>query len=285
MTKYKFAIIADTSQDFTFELADKYGIKLVPYTIQMGDKHYKDLIELSKEDFYKTIDDYDTIGTSTPAIQTVVDAIKELIEEGYEEVLAVTSSRNMTGMANLYLSIDQMNLGIKIKIFDGEQIGSAGALLTLEACKLRDQGLSIDETYKRLVELRPNATISALFRNLKYLVAGGRISKTKAAIGGILKISPILIMRDTRVGMVEKVRGDKKSLKRLVELIKERIGDSKDYDLVLYHGDDREEFDQMKEMLEDEVKAATLYLETVVTPVLGVHTGPKTIGYAILNRD
>ena len=281
----KIGIIADTSQDFTFDLAKEYDIKIVPYTVHMGNDNFKDLVELDKETFYQKIDEVDSVGTSTPDIHTVVQAIKDLENEGCTQILAITSSSDMTGMANLYESINHMEMNLPIKVFDGGQIGSAGALLAIEASKLRNKGLSIEQIYDRLVDLRPNANIYALFRNLKYLVAGGRISRAKGAIGGLLGVSPILTMASKKVGLVEKVRGNKRSLDRFIEILRERVGSSTDYDLILFHGANPVEFAFLKEAVSDLIDKATLYIETVMTPVLGAHTGPITVGFSILNRN
>ena len=281
----KFEIFADSSQDFTFELAEQENIIFFPYYLSMGDNDYKDQAEMDNVRFYKTIKQYEKLSTGTPPSQEVLDKIEELKAQGATRALAVTSSADITGMANLYESINQMVEGFEIVIIDTGNIGAAVALATLEASRLRSQGNTIEEIKPLIEKYIKNLDIFAIFRELEYLVKGGRMSAVKAAIGGFLNISPILTVKNRVVDILDKPRGKKKSLAKLIQIVKDRIGNSNNYSIAIFQGDNQEEFEIVREELKDYISKAGRYIETILTPVLGVHSGPTALGIAVMILD
>lgn len=281
----KFEILVDTTQDFTFDLASQYDLTLIPYYLNLDDKNLKDLVEIEKSDFYNNIDSYEKISTGVPPIQDILYKIEEIKKNGIHSALAITSSSDVTGMRNAYESVKSIVNDFNLKIVDSELVGSATGLIAIEASKFRAKGHSLEETRDYVDILKNKSKIFAIFRTLDYLVKGGRISPIKAAIGGFLNIFPILTIKDKKVEILEKARGQAKSLMRLAEIVKEDIGDSKEYHIVLFQGSNQEEFLKLKELLKDQIEKSGLYMETVLTPVLGVHAGPSAIGVSILKLD
>ncbi|NLW51849.1 MAG: DegV family protein [Tissierellia bacterium] len=281
----KLAIIGDTAQDFTHELGKKFGVEVVSYYIEMDEKSYKDLYDIDAQRFYNVMDDHEKLSTGIPPIQEVLDLLVSLKEQGYEEVLFLACSHALTGMFGLYNTLTTMYDDMKIHIFDTTQIASASALLTIEAANMRDAGKSVEEILKRLEELKTKSKVFAVFRSLKYLVKGGRFNKYAGMIGSFLNINPILTMENGEIAMLDKVRGNKKSLVGLINYIKEYVSESKDYHIVVFEGDNKEEFEEFKEALKDVIDNANISIETKLTPVLGVHTGPKVVGASVLTLD
>jgi len=281
----KIAILGDTSHDFNYEIAAEFGVEMIPYYLQMGENHFKDSVDIDSKTFYQTVDQYDVLSTGVPPVQDVLDLFDQLKERGVTDAIAVCSSPKLTGMAGLYKSIEEMRNDIKIHTFDTKQIGSGSALYAILAAELRDQGKSVDEIMERLNELDGQSQIYAIFRDLSYLVKGGRISKTKAAVGSFLNISPVLTIIDGEIQIIEKVRGAKKSLQKMADAVKNKIGQSKKYKLMLFKGADEEEFKNFKELLAEQIEKAEMYYETILSPVLGVHSGPKVVGASVLALD
>ena len=258
---------------------------MIPYYLQMGENSYKDGVDISGEEFYSTVDKYELLKTGIPPVQEVLDTIDSLIEEGYDEFICAHSSSDLTGMVNLYNSVRQMKPEIKIYTVDTRLVGSAAGMFPILAAQLRDQGKTASEIVEILKSLVGKGQVFAIFRELKYLVNGGRMSKAKGLIGSLLKISPILTVKTGEIEIVDKVRGDKKSIQKMVEALKETKGNSKKYFLSLFKGANEEEFQMLKSLLTDEIENAELYYETLLSPVLGVHGGPKVIGASILVLD
>lgn len=188
-------------------------------------------------------------------------------------------------MKNVYETVKSYDLKIDFKIYASNQIAASAGLLAIYAAMLRDMGKTSDQIIVELKEKEPSASIYALFRTLKYVVKGGRFNKYKGLIGAFLHINPICHMDNGEIQIVDKVRGKKKSLDALTRVTKEEIANSKDYMLVVFSGNNKDEIDSLKENLEDEIRNAKVFLETVLTPVLGVHAGPGCIGTSVLKLD
>lgn len=276
----KLAIIADSSQDLTFELAHQFGLELLSYQIQMGDQHFKDLVDIDTTQFYRTMQDYKVLSTGIPPINEALDLLDKLKAQGYDQALMLCSSAKVTGMRQIYKVLQDQYEGMELFVFDTEQIASSAGLQSILASQMNQAGASVQEILAELERVRPQTDIYALFRTLEYLVRGGRFNKYKGMLGQILKIQPLLKMIDGEVGVIGKVRGKKKSFQAFVDQIKADLKGAQRYRLAIFSGDNQEEVLLLKEALANEIEKAELVLETQLTAVLGVHAGPNSIGIA-----
>ena len=281
----KIAVMVDTSFDLTYDLAEKYGIYLVSYQLQMGDRHLKDQVDIQSREFYEVMHEYDTLSTGIPSIQEVIDTYHQVNNDGYDELIVLTSSHKMTGMRQLHEVAKEDAPNLNIHIFDTDQIASSALLLAIYAQDLVNDGLNTQEIMVQLEVAKHHSQIFALFRTLKYLVKGGRFNKYKGAVGTLLNVQPLLSIIDGEVGVLDKVRGRKKSFLAAVEKVKKYIGDSQKYRIAMFSGNNAEDITLMKEHLSQELANAELVIETELTPVLGVHAGPESIGISVLKLD
>lgn len=283
----KIGIIGDTAQDLDFEIGKKYGIEILSYHVQMGDKHYKDLVDIDSRTFYQTMDQYETLMTAIPSVEDLTKILDGMKAKGIEDVIIVVCTEKLTGMQGLAGTVKSYYEGLNIHIYQTNQIGSSAGLFTIYAAELRDKGQSVEEITKELDRIKNNekATIHALFRTLKYLVRGGRFNKYKGMIGMFLHINPLLKVEDGLIEVIDRIRGKSKSLNELGDKVRKEIGDSKKYRIIIFSGDNDEEVEELKVMLKDLIEGAELYLQTEFTSVLGVHAGPKSIGVATMKLD
>lgn len=281
----KIAIVADTTQDLTFELGEKYGIKVIPYMVQMGDQHFRDQLDIDTRRFYETMSQYEVLSTGIPPLQDVTNQLDHLVSEGYTQALVITSASKLTGMRQLYEVVLQQYQGLELTIFESRYVGSITGLLSIYAAQLRDQGHSVKEIYQSLEEKDQKGQILALFRSLKYVIRGGRFNKYAGMIGTFLNINPLLTIKDSEVTILKKARGKKKSFQTLVEAVKDKVKGAKSYYMVLFSGDNAEEIAALKDVLKEEIVNSALCIETELSPVLGVHAGPQSVGVSILILD
>lgn len=281
----KIAVMADTSFDLTYDIAKKYEIYLVSYQLQLGNSHLKDQIDIQSHEFYDVMNEYETMSTSIPSIQEVINSYQEIGQKGYKDLIVLTASHKVTGMRQLHeiakVDVPELN----IHIFDTDQIASSALLLAIYAKELVDQGKSPEEILEELHYRKQETKIFALFRTLKYLVKGGRFSKYKGAVGTLLKVHPLLTFIDGEIGVVDKVRGRKKSFVSLVTKVKEYINDSQRYRIAMFSGNNSKEITLIKTHLKEELAKAEMVIETELTPVLGVHAGPESIGISVMKCD
>lgn len=281
----KLAIFGDTSQDLTYEIGEQFGIEVLPYYIQMGNENYKDLEEMTSKKFYETMGNYDNLSTGTPPPQDITNKLDEVKERGYEQVLVITSSEKLTGMYALFGTMRSYYEDLDIHLFDTNQIGGGAGIFTVYAGQLNQEGKSLEDILEELNRVRNQVRLYALFRTLKYLVKGGRFNKYKGMIGTLLNINPLLTTEDGEIIVKSKVRGKKSSLSAMIRTVKEEIGDSKRYRLIIFSGQNPEEVKILKDSLKEEIENAEHVLETEFTPVLGCHAGPNSIGVGTMRLD
>lgn len=281
----KIAIISDSSHDMTFDMGKKYGLEVVPYYIQMGDKHLKDQVDIDSREFYRTMESYDTLSSGIPSVQDVIDKLDQIKEKAYTDVIMLTSSDKITGMLGLYQMIKNDYEGLNLHLYNTNQVGSSSGLVAIYAAELRDEGKSVEEIVEELDRVMKKTNIFALFRTLKYLVKGGRFNKYAGMIGTFLHINPLLKEENGEIIVVDKFRGTKKSLQGLINIVEKTIGDSKKYRLAIFSGNNEQEVLTLKEALKEIIEKAEFYIETEFTPVLGVHAGPKSVGVSVMVLD
>lgn len=277
----KIAIVGDTSQDLNFEICEKYDIKLISYYIDMDEDIKKDLVEISSKEFYSKISTTKSMGTAVPSVQEAIDLFESLRDQGYTDIICITSSQNLTSMVGLYNTAKSMVEGVNIHIFDTNEIASSAGLKTIEAARMAKAGRSVEEIMLALKNLNEKIKIYASIKTLTYLVRGGRLSRAKGAIGNMLNINPILTFKDGEIDIADKVRGEKKSLKVLIQKLRDFLGDCEEYNLTIFEGDDPESYEIFKEAIKDLIENAKDINETKLTSVIGVHTGPQVVGASI----
>ena len=285
MKQRTLAIVGDSSQDLTFDLARQYGVEVVPYRIQMGDKHLCDLIDMDSTSFYRQMAKYDKLSTGIPPIGDVETLLDDLKGRGYKEVLLMASSEDLTGMIQIYSLLQRDYQGLDLYVFDTHHIAGSACLLTLRAGEMAQSGHSVHEILEELERLRSQTQVFAVFRSLEYLVKGGRFPKYQGILGSLLGIHPILTIDEGQLTLVKKVRGRKASLKALVKQVQASLHEARRYRMVIFSADNAAEVNDLKLALAGEIEEADTVIETDLTPVLGVHAGPGCLGVAVMVLD
>lgn len=284
----KFAIVMDTASNIDTELAEKYGITLIPYQVQLDDHHYQDQVTITSREFYQKIGQHDTVLSGIPSPKVVEETLRKLVDQGYQQILILTGSIRLTGMYNLcqVLCPDFEQEGVTIETIDTEQIGMVIGLMGIYASMLRDKGLPFIDVVNRLRNhlLEPNR-IFLLVRTLEYVIKGGRLSKVKGRIGSLLNIQPTLSVTDGELVICSKARGTKKSRAALIETVRSSIDTSRPFFLGAFSADNDEEMAYVLNELSDLVDQAKLVVNRELTTVLGVHGGPKCLGIAFWYVD
>lgn len=281
----KIAIIADTSHDMTFEIAEKYNIILIPYSLQMGEKEFTDQVDISSREFYQTMEDEEYLKTSIPPVFKVKEVLDKLENDEYTDAIILTSSDKLTGMYNMCNMIKNDYEKLKVHVINSTQIASPILLMDIYAAELRNDGLSAEEIVNEINRIIPQTTTMALFRTLKYVIRGGRFNKYAGMFGMLLQIKPLLLIQNGEVTVKEKIRGNKKSLQSLVDNVIKSIGSAKRYRMSVFAGNNEEELQTLKDLLKEKIENAEFYIETELSPVLGVHAGPKAVGASVIILD
>lgn len=276
-------IICDSLADVPKNLVKLYDIEVIPLTIIINETEYKDGQNLTNEEFYKLIKEYDEIPKTSQATYIQFKEIfKKYLDQG-KKILYISGSSKVTGTYQSAM-ITKNDLQGEIHIFDSLNLSYGCGAQVVTACEMNEQGKSIEDIVKKLEEIRDNILVLFAVDNLDYLKKGGRLSASKAAIGSMLSIKPILQMQDGLIVNIDQARGHKKVISKLISITKEHFKNNiEDKRIGIAHGDNEVEFEKLKEAINSELKF-TKITETKIGPSIGSHTGAGTIGLCMLNK-
>lgn len=270
----KIKIITDSTVDLPKELLEKMDVEVLPVLINFGEESYLDGIEITLDEVFKKIENGDTFPTTAQIVPNrFVEAFEKYLNQGYK-VLAVLMSSGMSGTYQSACLAKQMLETEDVQIVDSQTITSGLGLLVIEAAKLRDEGLKIEEIAKRLDETKQHINSSLSFDSLDNLVRGGRIPRAVGVVTGMLGIKLILEVRDGVMALKGKVRGSKKAIKKIISDMEE-LGIRKDLPVIVVNVNNDEICDGLKEYLEEH---NIDYIEGPVGCSVGIHSGDKAVG-------
>ena len=210
----KIKIITDSTADLSQELYDKYDIEVLPLLINFGDDSYLDGVEINPEEVFRRIEKDNVLPTTAQVIPTrFEETYKKYLDEGYK-IISIHMSSAMSGTYQSACIAKNSLESDNIVVIDSQKVTSALGILVLKAAKLREKGLSLNEIEREINKCRDKVKASIVFESLEYLVRGGRISKTAGVIGGMLGIKVLLEIKDGLMAVKEKIRGNKKAIKR-----------------------------------------------------------------------
>lgn len=275
-------ILCDTMNDVPANIMEKYDIEVLPTTIIFEGKEYKAGVDICEDDFYKLLRSSENIpSTSQITYATFKEVFEKYINEG-KKVLYLAGSSVASGTYQSAM-IAKNDIEGDVYIFDTYGLSIGGGLLVGEAAKMVEEGYEIDEIINKLESKKENSIVFFSVDSLEYLQKGGRISGTKAAIGSLLNIKPILKIEDGLVKQKTQVRGSKKIIPSLIEQLKSEIGeDFSDKDVYVGYGDDVEQHKKFMERVKEELNPQNVYPFRIGACV-SCHSGPSVLGIACLN--
>lgn len=270
----KIKIITDSTVDLPKELLEKMDVEVLPVLINFGEESYLDGIEITLDEVFKKIENGDEFPTTAQIVPNrFVEAFEKYLNQGYK-VLAVLMSSGMSGTYQSACLAKQMLETEDIQVVDSQTITSGLGLLVIEAAKLRDEGLKIEEIAKRLDETKQHINSSLSFDSLDNLVKGGRLPRAVSVVTGMLGIKLILEVKDGVMALKGKVRGSKKAIKRIISDMEE-LGIRKDLPVIIVNVNNDEICDGLRTYLEEH---NIDYIEGPVGCSVGIHSGDKAVG-------
>ncbi|MUV36544.1 DegV domain-containing protein [Lentibacillus sp. JNUCC-1] len=281
-------IMADSSCDLTEHYYNEYDIEMVPLTVHLNNKEYRDSIDIQP----KTVYDEMRAGKGTKTSQVSPQTFKTIFTsyaETNQPLVYLAFSSELSGTyqsaAMMAEEVKESYPGAQIHVIDTKCASIGYGLVILRAAELAKEGAdaaSIIETASYHAEHMEHIfTVD----DLEYLYRGGRVSKTAAFVGSLLKIKPLLHVEDGKLVPLEKIRGRKKVLGRMIDLMAARGDDFSNQVIGISHGDDLERAEQLRDMICEKfnISQKNVVIE-MVGAVIGAHSGPGTLALFFLNK-
>ena len=288
MAPQNIALLTDSCADLSPRLAAENHIYMVPLRILCADGEYSDGVDIHSADIYRRLKAGELPQTSLPSVEKVGAVLEEIRDAGYDGVIAVMLSSGLSGTYNLLRLIsEESGDAFPIKVFDSVS-GSLGQGLTvLQLAEDIRNGMD----WETLVERRAPQLIAGTFPffsvdTLEYLMKGGRIGKVTATAGTLLQIKPIITFApDGQLVNVAKVRGSRQVQSKLIELVKQHLGEHKDFNLLVANGGAQEEMEQLKKDLMAAIPGCRHIWDSHIDGTLSVYIGKGVLGAAIQILD
>jgi DegV family protein with EDD domain len=277
----KVAVVTDSTAYLPNDLVEQYQISVAPQVLIWGEVTFRDGVDIMPEEFYNRLKKTTVMPTTSQVtIASFQQIFSRLLDEG-NQVLAILVSNKLSGTIDSAIQAREMLPGAAIEIVDSTTTAMAMGFQVLQVARFAQQGASMADC-KALAE-KSTQHVGVIFAvdTLEFLHRGGRIGGGQRFLGSALNIKPILEVRGGRVEPVERVRTRSKSLARVVDMVSERIGSRQPVRVATLHANAREEALQILEIANKRFNA----IESVfseVSPVVGTHAGPGTIGLAFM---
>jgi len=280
----KVAILTDSTCCLPPELVEQYDICVVPLEIIYEGKSYRDGIDMTPGEVYKIMRKRQNMPTtSTASAGDFLNAYRRLGQEA-ESILCITltSLQSMTfDAASAAREIAKEELrNTAVEAFDSRSVSGALGFIVLEAARVASQGANLGQAVEAARNMMGKVNFLAMLDTLYYLARLGRIARAAAWAGSLLSMKPI-VEHSPAIGEttpVARPRTKTKAVERMLEIMAQRMGDSKVH-VMVHHADELEEAEKLAAEIKARFNCLELYL-TEFTPVMGVHTGPGLLAIA-----
>ena len=274
----KVAILTDSTCCLPQHVAEMYDICIVPLWIVYEGKSYRDGIDMSPNEVYKIMRRRKNLPTtSTPAAGDFLDAYRQLSQKA-ETILCITLTGLQSKTFDTALVAKEMAKGVipdtAIEVIDSRAVAGALGFIALEAARIASEDGELAQAINAARSMMGRVNFLAMLDTLFYLARTGRIARAAAWAGSALNMKPI-VEHSPSIGettSLARPRTKPKAIKRMLETMAERVGDSRVHAIV-HHADELEEGEKLKAEIGSRFSCAELHLSEF-TPVMGVHTGP-----------
>ncbi|PFD84897.1 fatty acid-binding protein DegV [Bacillus thuringiensis] len=280
-------IITDSAADLPVELLQAYDIDLIPLRVyDEAETEYLDGVTLESVTLLQKMREGAVYRTSLPSLETFQEKFVSYAKEGNPCIyLAFSSELSGTYQSSVLIKeeVKETYANLDLEIVDTKCASLGQGLVVLEAAKMAKDGASKEEILKRVDFLMNHIEHIFTVADLQYLVRGGRLSKVAGFIGGLLNIKPILNVEEGKLVPLEKVRGKKKVLGRIVDIMEERGKELKGQTIGMTHGDDLETAEALKALITERF-GCEVFIVNTIGAAIGAHTGPGVITLFFLNE-
>ena len=280
-------IITDSAADLPVELLQAYDIDLIPLRVyDEAETEYLDGVTLESVTLLQKMREGAVYRTSLPSLETFQEKFVSYAKEGNPCIyLAFSSELSGTYQSSVVIKeeVKETYADLDLEIIDTKCASLGQGLVVLEAAKMAKDGASKEDILKRVDFLMNHIEHIFTVADLQYLVRGGRLSKVAGFIGGLLNIKPILNVQEGKLVPLEKVRGKKKVLSRIVDIMEERGKDLKGQTIAMTHGDDIETAEALKALITERF-GCEVFIVNTIGAAIGAHTGPGALTLFFLNE-
>ena len=279
MSKQKVAIVTDSTAYIPKDAMGDFDIPIIPLWLHWGQDSFRDGVDIDPSAFYRRLQESKDFPTTSQPSAGEFEELYQRVGAGVDGIVGIFISSKISGtVANAQASMAQFP-DTPIRVIDSLTTSMSLGFVVLEAARAAAAGKSLDEVVAVAESARDRVRILFTVGSLEYLYRGGRIGGANRLMGTMLSIKPLLHLYNGGIEPLGKVRTKRKAVARMWEIAEEQLGGKRMAEACGLYIGDRDEGDAIVEQIKARFDVPTVYC-TTVSPVIGAHVGPGTVGLA-----
>jgi DegV family protein with EDD domain len=267
-------VVTDSGSDISPEVAKEIGITIVPVYIYFGDKAYKDGVDIGPDELYKRLVEGPIYPTTTQPMPTDFAKTYNELSKDADAIVSIHLPPKVSGTYNAALQgIQIAKPNCEVHVVDSSSVSVGLGIIATSAAKLAKRGGNLTEVLEETKKAISQTKVRALLDTLQYLLKGGRITKTKALVGTLLNVKPILTMRDGEMVQAGMARSYVKGIEKLFEFVKNHTSLQ---EVAIAHSTVPQEAETLKKRIVSIIDKERIQMSRVGSG-LGVHGGPGAL--------
>ncbi len=276
----RIRIVTDSVSDIPSDLAQKWGIKIVPIFVMLGEHSYSDNGTLDRGWFYEQLETSAAFPrTAAPPPEAFHEVYQTLLSEGAEDIIGLFVAGDLSSVDdNARLAAQQLE-GARVHVVETGQVSMGLGWMAVAAAEAAARGATVTEIVRLIRDLQSRTVVLGALNSLEHLSRGGRVSWSRAWIGDLLKIKILLSFRESQAELTGRVRTQRRALRTLADMIcqsapVERVA-------LLHSHVDAAVLADFRALL-DKCLSPMSPPVVEVGPGFGTHVGPRAVGAAVV---
>ncbi len=277
MAKSNVAIVVDSTAYIPPDLVEKYDLTVIPQILIWGEKTYRDDVDIKPVDFYTQLQQRsDFPKTSQATVQDFKDVFESLKDKA-EAILAIVVSSELSGTLNSATQAKAALPDMNIEIVDSYTTAMALGFIVLAAARAAESGKSLEEVAQVARSAREKVGLIFAVNTLEFLHRGGRIGGARRFLGTALNIKPILHVNEGKVEALDQVRTRKKSLNFVLDEVAKQVDGHENVRIATLHAASPDDAQFLLDAAKERFNPIEAFIAEI-SPVVGAHAGPGTVG-------
>lgn len=273
-------LVTDSMSQLPPEIIEKYDISIVPVSVIFNGRPFREGVDISTAEFYRRLTQADALPTTTQPSPGDFQRVYQRIAARGDAIISIHPPETLSGTINSARQAAALVEGSQITPVEIPWIAPSQGFIVLEAARAIQAGASHDEVLELIGGLVPRQNLIFAVDTLEYLHKGGRIGGAQALLGSLLRVKPILYLKDGRIEPLDRVRTWRRVPDRLLALMADMLGPGDGgVHVGVVHARNEEGAAKLEEEIYQRFDVAELFT-TEIGPAIGTHVGPGALGVA-----
>jgi len=281
MAQQQFVVVTDSTAYLSVDVLERLNVSVIPLNVLWGEEVLKDGVDIDPSAFYARLQSAKVMPTtSQPSAGEFVDFFREVAERtDTDRILGLFLSSALSGTIASAEAAKGLISDLQIEVVDSFSTSMGLGFQVIEAAEVAQSGGTLEEAIAAATRVRNRTELLFVVDTLEFLHRGGRIGGARRFLGTALRVKPLLELTDGKIEALEQVRTKRKALERMLEVCQERRAGGTVVRAAVIHANAMDECLALQDEVEGVFEPGEIYVGEV-SPVIGTHTGPGTLGMA-----